>query len=124
DWLYEEGDDTTKAAYVAKQEEILAVAAPVISRYNEKLEQEREAKRKAEEEAAAKKRAEIEALRKAQEEAAARRKAEEEQRKKEEEAEAAAAAAGGQQEGGEAMETDSPSSDGEVKKDEDTEMKD
>ncbi|KAI5307091.1 hypothetical protein KEM56_004693 [Ascosphaera pollenicola] len=109
DWLYEDGDDTTKAAYTAKQEEILAVAAPVISRYNEKLEAEREAKRKAEEAAAAKKRAEIEALRKAQEEAAARRKAEEEQRKKEEEAEAA----------GDAMETDTPE-----QAQEDTEMKD
>ncbi|KAI5293019.1 adenyl-nucleotide exchange factor sse1 [Ascosphaera acerosa] len=129
DWLYEDGDDTTKAAYVAKHEEILAVAAPVIGRYQAKLEEEREAKRKAEEAAAAKKAAEIAALRKAQEEAAARRKAEEEQRKKEEEEEAAKAAAA---EGGaaaadaDAMDTDAPapaSSEGDKKDGEDTEMK-
>ncbi|KAI5304306.1 adenyl-nucleotide exchange factor sse1, partial [Ascosphaera atra] len=58
-WLYEDGDDTTKAAYNAKHEEILAVAAPVLDRYNAKLEAEREAKRKAEEEAAARRKAEL-----------------------------------------------------------------
>ncbi|KKY14054.1 putative heat shock protein hsp88 [Diplodia seriata] len=66
DWLYEDGEDTTKAVYVAKIEEIRALAGPVIQRYNDKLMEELEAKRKVEEEAAAAKRAEIEARQKAE----------------------------------------------------------
>jgi heat shock protein 4 len=69
DWLYDEGEDTTKAAYVAKMDEIRFVAGPIIQRYNDKLEEERQAILKAQEEAAAKKRAEADAKKKAEEEA-------------------------------------------------------
>ncbi|GME41973.1 Heat shock protein HSP88 [Neofusicoccum parvum] len=68
DWLYEDGEDATKAVYVAKIEEIRAVAGPIVQRYNDKLMEEQEAKRKAEEEVAAAKRAEEEAKRKVEEE--------------------------------------------------------
>jgi heat shock protein 4 len=61
DWLYDEGNDTTKAAYVAKMDEIRFVAGPIIQRHNDKVEAERQALLKAQEEAAAKKRAEEEA---------------------------------------------------------------
>ena len=50
-------------------DEIRFIAGPIIQRYREKVEAEREAVRKAEEEAAAKKRAELEAQKKAAEEA-------------------------------------------------------
>lgn len=78
DWLYDEGEDTTKAAYEAKLQDIRAIAGPIIQRYFDKL----EAERKAREEEEARKRAEEEAKRKAEEEA---RKAEEEAKKKAEE---------------------------------------
>ncbi|RMZ79964.1 hypothetical protein DV738_g3087, partial [Chaetothyriales sp. CBS 135597] len=67
DWLYDEGDDATKAQYVAKLDEINFVAGPVIQRYNDKIEEERQAALKAQEAAAAKKRAEEEARKKAEE---------------------------------------------------------
>lgn len=69
DWLYEEGEDTTKSVYVAKMDEIRFIAGPIMQRHREKLDAEREAARKAQEEEAAKKRAEIEAQRMAEEEA-------------------------------------------------------
>jgi heat shock protein 4 len=69
DWLYGEGEDTTKAAYVAKMDEIRFVAGPIIQRYQDKLEEERQAILKVQEEAAAKKRAEADAKKKAEEEA-------------------------------------------------------
>jgi heat shock protein 4 len=69
DWLYDEGEDTTKAAYVAKMDEIRFVAGPIIQRYNDKLEEERQTILKAQEEVAAKKRAEADAKKKAEEEA-------------------------------------------------------
>ncbi|KEF55165.1 hsp88-like protein [Exophiala aquamarina CBS 119918] len=69
DWLYDDGDDASKAQYIAKMDEIRFVAGPVVQRYLDKVEAERAAVRKAEEEAAAKKRAEIEAKKKAEEEA-------------------------------------------------------
>ncbi|KAJ5682312.1 Heat shock protein hsp88 [Penicillium macrosclerotiorum] len=78
DWLYEDGEDTTKSIYVAKMDDIRFIAGPIIQRYKEKVEAEREAVRKAEEEAAAKKRAELEAKKKAEEEA---KKAEEDAKK-------------------------------------------
>lgn len=78
DWLYEEGEDTTKSVYVAKMDEIRFIAGPIIQRYKEKVEAERQAVLKAEEEAAAKKRAELEAKKKAEEEAT---KAEEDAKK-------------------------------------------
>nr|MCV5142820.1 hypothetical protein [Escherichia coli] len=43
DWLYDEGDDATKAVYVAKIEEIRALAGPVVQRYFDKVEAERQA---------------------------------------------------------------------------------
>lgn len=49
-------------------DEIKFSAGPVIQRYNDKLEEERQARLKIEEEAAAKKRAEAEAKKKAEEE--------------------------------------------------------
>lgn len=62
DWLYDEGDDTTKAVYIAKLDELRALAGPIVQRHfekvdaerravQEKLEAERAAKRAAEEEA-------------------------------------------------------------------------
>ncbi len=68
-WLYDEGDDATKAIYVSKIEEIRAVAGPIVQRYKDKIEEERQAALKAAEEAAAVKRAEAEA-KKAEEDAA------------------------------------------------------
>jgi len=78
DWLYEEGEDTTKAVYVAKMEDIRFIAGPIIQRYMDKIEAERQAILKVQEEEAARKRAEQEAKRKAEEEA---KKGEEEKKK-------------------------------------------
>ncbi|PWY77439.1 heat shock protein 70 [Aspergillus heteromorphus CBS 117.55] len=79
DWLYEEGEDTTKSVYVAKMDEIRFVAGPIVQRYREK----QDAERQAQEEEAAKRKAEEDAKRKAEEEA---KKAEEEAKKAEEKA--------------------------------------
>jgi heat shock 70kDa protein 4 len=43
DWLYDEGEDTTKAVYIAKIDEIRALAGPIAQRYFDKLEEERQA---------------------------------------------------------------------------------
>lgn len=43
DWLYDEGDDTTKAVYIAKMDEIRAMTGPIVQRHFEKVEQERQA---------------------------------------------------------------------------------
>ena len=67
DWLYDDGDDATKAQYISKIEEIKFSAGPVIQRYNDKLEEERQARLAKEEEIAAKKRAEAEARKKEEE---------------------------------------------------------
>jgi heat shock 70kDa protein 4 len=69
DWLYDEGEDATKAQYQAKIEDIRFLAGPVIQRYQDKIEEERQAVLKVQEEEAAKKRAEAEAKKKAEEEA-------------------------------------------------------
>lgn len=69
DWLYDEGEDATRGVYVAKMDEIRFVAGPIVARYQDKIEEERQAVLKIEEEKAAKKRAEIEARRKAEAEA-------------------------------------------------------
>lgn len=69
DWLYDEGEDATKAVYVSKIEEIRAVAGPVVQRYLDKIEAERQAVQQKQEEEQAKKRAEIEARLKAEKEA-------------------------------------------------------
>jgi heat shock protein 4 len=56
DWLYEEGEDTTKGVYIAKIDEIRAMAGPIVQRHFEKVETERQAAlEKAEAERAAKK---------------------------------------------------------------------
>ena len=69
DWLYDEGEEATKAVYVSKMDEIRFVAGPIVGRYMDKIEAERQAVLKAEEEKAAKKKAELEAKKKAEEEA-------------------------------------------------------
>lgn len=60
DWLYEDGEDATKAQYVSKMEEIRSIAGPIIQRYNDKIEEERQVVLKKQQEAAAAKQAEIE----------------------------------------------------------------
>lgn len=74
DWLYDEGEDTTKAAYVAKIEEIRAIAGPIVQRHRDKIEEERQAVLKKEED----KRAAVEARKMAEENE--RRKAEDERK--------------------------------------------
>lgn len=58
EWLYDEGEDATKAVYIAKMDEIRAVAGPIVQRYFDKVEAERAAAQ-AEAEAEAAKRAEM-----------------------------------------------------------------
>lgn len=43
DWLYDEGEDTTKAVYIAKIDEIRMIAGPIAQRYWDKVEEERQA---------------------------------------------------------------------------------
>ncbi|KAH6687952.1 hsp70-like protein [Plectosphaerella plurivora] len=43
DWLYEDGEDTTKAVYVAKLDELRSLAGPISQRYFEKVEADRQA---------------------------------------------------------------------------------
>jgi heat shock protein 4 len=43
DWLYDEGEDATKAVYVAKMDEIRALAGPVVQRHFDKVEADRQA---------------------------------------------------------------------------------
>lgn len=42
--MYEDGEDASKAVYIAKMEEIRAMAGPISQRYFDKVEQERAAK--------------------------------------------------------------------------------
>lgn len=63
DWLYDEGEDTTKAVYVAKIDEIRAVAGPIVQRYFDKVEEERAAAQAIADAEAAKKREMAEAAR-------------------------------------------------------------
>lgn len=69
DWLYDDGDDATKAAYVAKMDDIRFIAGPIVQRYQDKVENERLAVQQKQEEAAAKKREDAEAKKKAEEDA-------------------------------------------------------
>jgi len=69
EWLYDEGDDATKAVYISKMDDIRFIAGPIVQRYMDKVEAERQAVQKAEDEKAAKKKEELEAKRKAAEEA-------------------------------------------------------
>ncbi|KAF2668867.1 hsp88-like protein [Microthyrium microscopicum] len=80
DWLYDEGEDVTKAVYISKIEELRAIGGPVIQRYLDKLEEERQARVKKDEEAAAARKATEDAKRKAEED---KRKAEEDAKKPE-----------------------------------------
>ena len=67
DWLYDEGEDATKAVYVAKMDEIRFVAGPIIQRYNDKLEEERQTALKKREEEEAARKAELDAKKAAEE---------------------------------------------------------
>lgn len=58
-WLYEDGEDTTKAIYVAKYEELRSKIAPIAQRYFDKEEEKKEQYRA--------KQTENEAMRRAQE---------------------------------------------------------
>ncbi|KAF4926765.1 Heat shock protein hsp88 [Colletotrichum viniferum] len=72
DWLYDEGEDTTKAVYVAKLDEIRAMAGPIVQRHFEKVEEERRiVQERAEAEKAAKRAAEEEARKAAEAEKSA-----------------------------------------------------
>ncbi|KAG6017329.1 Heat shock protein hsp88 [Claviceps pusilla] len=62
DWLYDEGDDASKGVYVAKLDELRALAGPLVQRHFEKVEAERAAvQERAAAEQAAKKAAEEQA---------------------------------------------------------------
>ncbi|GBF64765.1 heat shock protein [Trichophyton mentagrophytes] len=43
DWLYEDGEDTTKAVYMSKMDDIRFLSGPIVQRYLDKLEAERQA---------------------------------------------------------------------------------
>ncbi|KAF2747863.1 heat shock protein Hsp88 [Sporormia fimetaria CBS 119925] len=60
DWLYDEGDDATKNQYVSKQEDIRSIAGPIIQRYNDKIQEERQAVLEKQQKAAMAKQAEME----------------------------------------------------------------
>lgn len=64
--MYEDGEDTTKAKYIAKMEDIRFIAGPIIQRHLEKVEAEVSAVRRAEEEVRARKRAAMDARKKAE----------------------------------------------------------
>merc|ERR1712000_6502 len=68
DWLYDEGDDASKGVYIAKMDEIRAMAGPIVQRHFDKVEAERQ---RVEAEQAAKKAAEEEARKAAEAEKAA-----------------------------------------------------
>ncbi|KAI9765353.1 MAG: adenyl-nucleotide exchange factor sse1 [Geoglossum simile] len=61
DWIYGDGEDASKAAYIAKADEIRFVAGPIIQRYLDKQEAERQAAQKDREEAEAARKAEQDA---------------------------------------------------------------
>ena len=58
--MYDDGEDASKAQYVSKMEDIRSVAGPIIQRYNDKIQQEKEAAEKKHQESMAAKQAEIE----------------------------------------------------------------
>jgi len=43
DWLYDDGEDASKAQYVSKKEDIRSIAGPIIQRYNDKIQGEQQA---------------------------------------------------------------------------------
>jgi len=69
DWLYDEGEDASKGVYIAKMDELRALAGPIVQRHFEKVEAERRAEQERIEAEAAAKRAEEEAHKAAEEEA-------------------------------------------------------
>ncbi|KAL6160659.1 adenyl-nucleotide exchange factor sse1 [Exserohilum turcicum] len=73
EWLYDEGDDASKAQYVSKKEDIRAIAGPIIQRYNDKIEGERQAAMEKQQKEHAAKQAELE---RAKREAEAKKQAE------------------------------------------------
>ncbi|KAK1907805.1 Heat shock protein hsp88 [Pyrenophora teres f. teres] len=73
EWLYDEGDDASKAQYVSKKEDIRSIAGPIIQRYNDKIEGERQAAMEKHQKEHAAKQAELE---RAKREAEARKQAE------------------------------------------------
>ncbi|KAK6537383.1 adenyl-nucleotide exchange factor sse1 [Orbilia ellipsospora] len=68
DWLYDDGEDATKAVYIAKYEEIRFVAGPIVQRYLDKQEATKQAERAAKEAVEAERRAREDAEKKAKEE--------------------------------------------------------
>lgn len=42
EWLYSEGEDTTKAVYIARMEELRSAVAPIAQRYFDKEEEKRQ----------------------------------------------------------------------------------
>ncbi|KAE8845485.1 hypothetical protein PTNB85_01464 [Pyrenophora teres f. teres] len=73
EWLYDEGDDASKAQYVSKKEDIRSIAGPIIQRYNDKIEGERQAAMEKHQKEHAAKQAELE---RAKREAETRKQAE------------------------------------------------
>ncbi|KAE9363481.1 putative heat shock protein Hsp88 [Stipitochalara longipes BDJ] len=65
EWLYDEGEDTTKAIYISKIDEIRGLAGPIAQRYFDKVEEERQAAQAVADAEAARKREMAEAARKA-----------------------------------------------------------
>jgi heat shock protein 4 len=62
DWLYDEGEDASKGVYIAKIDELRALAGPIRQRYLDKVEADRQAvQARVDAERAAKKAAEEEA---------------------------------------------------------------
>ncbi|KAK5112367.1 Heat shock protein hsp88 [Meristemomyces frigidus] len=72
DWLYDDGEDATKAQYIAKLDELRASAGPIIQRFNDKRQEEEDARREAHEAAAKAKREQDEAAKKAADDAKAK----------------------------------------------------
>ncbi|KZZ91190.1 Heat shock protein Hsp88 [Moelleriella libera RCEF 2490] len=72
EWLYDEGEDASKGVYVAKLDELRALAGPIVQRHFEKVEAERRAvQERVDAEQAAKRAAEEEARKAAETEKAA-----------------------------------------------------
>uniref|UniRef100_A0A1Y1KP27 Uncharacterized protein n=1 Tax=Photinus pyralis TaxID=7054 RepID=A0A1Y1KP27_PHOPY len=72
EWLYDEGDDASKGVYIAKLDELRALAGPIVQRHFEKIEAERRAvQERIEAEQAAKRAVEEEARKAAEAEKAA-----------------------------------------------------
>lgn len=71
DWLYDDGEDASKGVYIAKLEELRAMAGPIVQRHFEKVEADRQAvQARVEAEQAAKKAADEEARKAAEAEKA------------------------------------------------------